>query len=658
MNHNIVYLIRTVRYCGGFRVRHMRTYMLGTYKYKSAVQSTNLKKVLVNIPPSWLEFRLQFLPQETRDFSTEVADVSEQRDGKTELHEQSSMNALNVIQESAGDERNLQMKGRSQFQLFTYALETCKTPCDVLDLLAKFDYSSKVVTSSFCAMWRLIKNMPADSKPSERQVIFEHPTFALASQYLLEHSADAWGKDLVYSLHSAFSLGVPQNSLLIQTLLRVCQERLNEFSDKCLLCLVCTLKKMEKSKNVDALQLGLQMVVKQRMPEISDINLLQSMMKHFGKDAQLSLKKQFENRILKEMHSLTSENVRSIFNTLGAMNYTSIPILDGCSKKIVATLPGTEFWDFNHILNTCYILRYYNVEMFSAIESYVTSFINLWSIKQLVMLLSVFEILRFRPTKLLDIMAEMVINHPESLDLKDLLIILRVYSQLNYVPKGQDQQFFEALNCSLSSYLLTICNVDLLKAVFSFCILGYLPQAALNHLMQKDVLSDLLKPGGANLKHIERMLHTVRVCLKVDKHSFSKPASMLQQKSSFPVVLTSTEVREVLQTILQDTRKFRHNVQLEHGYYAHFEIKMDAERKKILPITEAHNSANLSVQRVVFLCASRYSFCLDMCPRGTLAVKMRHLKALGYRVIPIYCPKFQELGKEEASPNKQSTGTT
>lgn len=37
--------------------------------------------------------------------------------------------------------------------------------------------------------------------------------------------------------------------------------------------------------------------------------------------------------------------------------------------------------------------------------------------------------------------------------------------------------------------------------------------------------------------------------------------------------------------------------------------------------------------RVIFLYTSESDFCLDMCPRGTLAMKMRHLKALGYCVI-------------------------
>ncbi|XP_019347879.2 FAST kinase domain-containing protein 2, mitochondrial isoform X4 [Alligator mississippiensis] len=352
------------------------------------------------------------------------------------------------------------------------------------------------------------------------------------------------------------------------------EEHLNELNDKCLSILVLTIKSMEKSKNIDALQLELQMVMEQRIPEIRNIDLLQNIMKHFGKDATGFLKQEFENNVLEKLHCLTSENALCMFNMLAVVNYTSIPILDSCSKKMVATIHGTQFKQLNRILLACCILHYKNVEMFSAIESYVTSFINMWSIEQLILFLSAFEILHFRPTKLLDIVAENVIKYPESLNLKELMIIFRVYSQLSYVPKCQHQQFFEALNCSLSIYLPGIYNASLLQAVYSFCVLGYHPQAALNHLMQKDVLSDLLKPE--------------------------------------------------------------------------FEIKLDAERKKVLPVTETDDPADLNVQRVIFLYTSESDFCLDMCPRGTLAMKMRHLKALGYCVILFSHPKFQKLGKKEA----------
>lgn len=51
--------------------------------------------------------------------------------------------------------------------------------------------------------------------------------------------------------------------------------------------------------------------------------------------------------------------------------------------------------------------------------------------------LSAFETLAFQPRELMGSFAEKVTEDPEFLNLKNLLVVLRVYSRLNYVPRGQ-----------------------------------------------------------------------------------------------------------------------------------------------------------------------------------------------------------------------------
>lgn len=51
--------------------------------------------------------------------------------------------------------------------------------------------------------------------------------------------------------------------------------------------------------------------------------------------------------------------------------------------------------------------------------------------------LSACETLGFQPTELMGIFAEKVTEDPEFLNLKNLMIVLRVYSRLNYVPRDQ-----------------------------------------------------------------------------------------------------------------------------------------------------------------------------------------------------------------------------
>ncbi|XP_026503480.1 FAST kinase domain-containing protein 2, mitochondrial [Terrapene carolina triunguis] len=661
MNNKVGYLIRTIRHlhvCGSklgpnFRTT-MRTYTLGISRRKSAIQSVNLRRFLLNVPPRRLEPSLRLLSQGVPVYSKGDATVQEQNATKTLLdeHVQSSSSALDLLEEDRSVvEENLVVKSeRSQSQQFSDDLQKCTSPCDVLDLVSKSAISEKHCSACFSTMWALTKKLSEDQKRYEKQLMVEHPAFMQLCQRLMQDSRSMWCDDLVYSLHAVVRLGLPQNTQLVQTLLRVCQERLNEFDDRCLSVVATALTTMGKSRNVDILQAGLQLLVETRIPKISNIFMLQSMMKCFGKDASLSLKRKFEDRVLKELDHLTPQNAQHMFIALAAMNHCSILILDASSNKIIEGIHGTPFWQLIHVLKSCRILRYRNVVLYSAIANYVTSHIYMWDTKQIVLFLSAFGGLRFRPVELMDILAEKVTSHPESLNLKDILSVLWVYSLLNHVPKRQNQEFLESLNGALNNYLTRISNVDLLKAVYSFCILEYLPQPALSQVLQEDNLNELLKSDGLNKEQNEMMLHCVNMCLELDSPSFTKPATVFIKKPSSPLVSDLPEVRMALLKLLGDERMFQQNIQRPHDYNIDFEIKMDADRKKVLPVTEVDDPADApDVQRVAVLCASPSAFCFGTRhPQGKLAMKMRHLKALGYHVILVHDQEFKKLKEEEA----------
>ncbi|XP_053899909.1 FAST kinase domain-containing protein 2, mitochondrial [Malaclemys terrapin pileata] len=661
MNNKVGYLIRTIRHlhvCGSklgpnFRTT-MRTYTLGISRRKNAIQSVNLRRFLLNVPPRRLEPSLRLLSQGVPVYSKGDATVQEQNAAKTLLdeHVQSSSSAVDPLEEDRSVvEENLVVKSkRSQSQQFFDDLQKCTSPCDVLDLVSKYAISEKHCSSCFNAMWMLTKKLSEDQKRYEKQLMVEHPEFMQLCQCLMKNSRSMWCDDLVYSLHAVVKLELPQNTQLVQTLLRVCQERLNDFDDRCVAVLAATLATMGKSRNVDALQAGLQLLVEQRIPKISNIFMLQSLMKCFGKDAPLSLKRKFEDRVLRELDHLTPVNAQNMFSALAAMNYCSTVILDASSNKIIESIHGFSFWQLIHVLKSCSILRYRNVVLYSAIANYVTSHIYMWDTNQIALFLSAFGGLRFRPVELMDILAEKVTSHPESLDLKYILGVLRVYSLLNHVPKCQNQEFLESLNGALNNYLTRISNVDLLKAVYSFCILDYLPQPALSQLLQEDNLNELLKSDGLNKEQNEMMVHCVNVCLELDSPSFTKPATVFIKKPFSPLVSDLPEVQMALLKLLGDERMFQQNIQLPYDYNIDFEIKMDADRKKVLPVTEVDDPADApDVQRVAILCASPSAFCFGTRhPQGKLAMKMRHLKKLGYHVILVHYQEFKNLKKEEA----------
>ncbi|NXI10039.1 FAKD2 protein, partial [Irena cyanogastra] len=503
-------------------------------------------------------------------------------------------------------------------------------------------------TNSLTMAWRLFKNLSEEQQRYEKRLIFEHPAFVKLCQQLLRDARRMKRGDLAFSLHALVSLGVPQNTLLVQTLVRVCQEKLNQLDNRCISVLATTLAGMDKDKNVSALQAGLQLLVEQRISSIRDIFMLQNLMKCLGKGAPVFLKKKLEMAVVREIDGLTFPNALRMFLALAAMNYCSLPILNPCSKKIQENVHDVPFRQLILILEACHTLQYRNVKLFSALADYVNSTAYLWDKRQIILFLSACETLGFQPTELLDIFAERVTEDPDFLNLKNLLIVLRVYSRLNHVPRVQKQLFFETLHSCLSKCLPQISNTELLKAVYSLGILGYLPHRALDELLQKDSKDELTLSDDLEEQNTV-MLRCVKTCMELDSPSFTKPPFMPTENLSSLVSLNLRKAQEALIELLGDENMFQQNVRLPYSYHIDFEIRMDSDRKKVLPIAATDDHPDSRVQRLAFLFAPMSAFCLGTThPQGKLAMKKRHLNKLGYHVILIQNRKFQEMKNEDA----------
>lgn len=119
------------------------------------------------------------------------------------------------------------------------------------------------------------------------------------------------------------------------------------------------------------------------------------------------------------------------------------------------------------VLKSCHELHYRNYTLFNSVSEYMANTFDMWSNKQVrylliqvkldltfkeectiehnvsktwffsnvfqvILILVSFEDLLFRPVVLLDVFAERIIKSPDSLTLKDLLSVLKVFSLLNH----------------------------------------------------------------------------------------------------------------------------------------------------------------------------------------------------------------------------------
>lgn len=92
---------------------------------------------------------------------------------------------------------------------------------DVLDAFAKAP--SFPSSNYFSAMWTIAKRMSDDQRRFEKQLMFSHPAFTQLCEHMMREAKIMYFDHLLFSLYAIVRLGIPQNTLLVQTLLRVVQ---------------------------------------------------------------------------------------------------------------------------------------------------------------------------------------------------------------------------------------------------------------------------------------------------------------------------------------------------------------------------------------------------------------------------------------------------
>lgn len=537
---------------------------------------------------------------------------------------------------------------------FLDRLQHCGSPSDVLDLTCLYSPTVRQYSNCMTHMWSTTKKMTDEQRRYELQLMFEHPAFEKLLQGAMKSVGHMYNADIAFSLLCMVNLGVPQRSRVIQTFLRTCQENLNDFDEKSLSILSSCLERMEDRANVGALKKGIRLVVETRLPGITNVMSLQTVMRLVGKDAPLDLKRKLVGKALSMTDQFSLPNSQYMFSTMAAMDFNSKPLLDVCSKILKESVHDIPFNRLLTLLMSCRELRYRHFDLLTVISDHVASTIEMWTKKQVLLLLSVFEHLAFCPAALMETFAKKVIANPDALTLEDLLCVLRVYSKLNYDLQHQRQQFLDSLSLPLESYLPKMSEFELLKAVYHLCLLGHFPFAPLEQLLQSSTLEKFNNAAPRFLPSQERMFQTINVCLRLDSPPLPQPLTVPPSVLGDPVsssLSVNPRLSQGLKCVLGDQADtmLQEMVVVENFYL------LDAVITKPLPnhtsATEGSSclgeecSPAESSQRIAVICAPQYWFCYGTSnPRGLLAAKIRHLKILGYNLVLV---TEQELQSEE-----------
>ncbi|KAL1022345.1 hypothetical protein UPYG_G00025440 [Umbra pygmaea] len=531
-------------------------------------------------------------------------------------------------------------------------LSECKSPSDVLDLAGRYTSTHRRVSNCLTRCWETTKKMTEDQRRYELRLMFEHAGFEDLLQNSMKDAQRMRSEDLTYSLLAMVKLGVPVRSRVVQTLIRVCQENLNEFDEKSLSVLASSLEHMESSPNVDALKDGVRLIIEAKLPRIQTIVALQTLMRHIGRNASVDLKKKMERKALSLAAQFTLPNAQYMIITLASMGFCSKPLLDVCSKTIAAHVHGVPFNRLMKVLMSCKELNYRDLVLFTAISDYVGSTIDMWNNRQVILFLSAFEDLSYCPTAILDAFAERVSRNPEALGLKDVLSVLKTYSSLNHdLQEGRDL-FLESMTKMVEFYMLKVAASDLLKVVYYLCVLGHFPAIPLEQLLLQDTMEKIGVQGGRLQKGMEKKLQLVDLCLRLDRPSLPNPLTIQAEALGaldLNDLVVNAGLSRTLRSLAQDgLLHVVEGVVVEDRYFIDGVITLlEATGGSTLSVREALLPEQRESRMAVF-CAPPSSFGYGTSrPRGNLAVKMRHLKALGYTPVVFSEHELDNLLEEE-----------
>ncbi|XP_035533768.1 FAST kinase domain-containing protein 2, mitochondrial isoform X2 [Morone saxatilis] len=532
------------------------------------------------------------------------------------------------------------------------------SPSDVLDFTCQNVPTTEQISVTLMYMWSTIKKMSTDQQRYELQLMLEHPAFESLLQLAKKNVGKMCSDDKTYSLMAMIKLGVPQNSLVVQTFLQACQAELNSFTEKSLAILAGCLRDMEETPNVAALKKGMALVVDIRLPGIKSVVALQTMMQMLGKDAPLNLKNKLGKKALSMSHQFSLPNAQYMISIMATMEYCPKPLMDICCTKIRENIPVIPFWRLLTVLQSCTKLNYRDLNLLADVSEHIASTIDMWTNKQLALFLTEFERNLFCPAALMKVFAEKVIASPDSLTCHVLLSVLRVYSSLNYDLQHQRQQFLDSLTQALESYLTKMSGFELLKAVYGLCVMGHYPPTLVEQLLKSSTLEQFETTSPKFLHYQEYMFQIVNLCLRLERpplpQPLTVPPSALGAVAPPPNPPVNLKLSQGLQSLLLDQADTTlQEMVLVENYYV-----IDGLITRPLPhqssATEAGSHAGderspaESSQRIAVICTRYAGFCHGTSnPRGPLAVKIRHLKILGYDPVLVPDQELQSVSEEK-----------
>ncbi|XP_073502456.1 FAST kinase domain-containing protein 2, mitochondrial isoform X2 [Phyllobates terribilis] len=489
---------------------------------------------------------------------------------------------------------------------------------DVLDAFPSNLHSQDDLHCSVLSLWNILaKNNTLT--PSDKQLISDHPNFYTLCYEVMKSAPSMSNRFLVCGLQVFVTVDVNQKTRLIQTLLNVCQQRLSTLTLDEISILTNCLKMMKSDKSVDILNSGLCLLIELKCEAIRDVTTLQRLMRI----APAHLRRKLEGKALQMIDKFTVSQCHRMFSVLAEMNLHSETLLDSCSHKLIGYLDELSAKRIMYLTSYCSKLSYFNENLLSAIGENIMNCIYMWDIWQISIILKNMAFLRFRYVPLLDYFADKIIQESRPLRINHLVTASRVFSLVNHLPEGKENEFLETLNTALDAHMNSMRSKELLRTVYNFCILGLVLPFAIHKLLEdKSLISTLDNTEKSFLSHIKQCL-----LLELGTCPFSiDDVETIEANHSHSVLMCHT----FLKNYFKDPALYQEDMRLPNSYFIDFVLTLDREQNKLVPTGDSSKN----ITRIAILCCTANAFTLgSLHPVGKMALKLRQLKSLGFTVV-------------------------
>ncbi|KAM3917335.1 FAST kinase domain-containing protein 2, mitochondrial [Leptodactylus fuscus] len=499
---------------------------------------------------------------------------------------------------------------------------------EVLDAFSNASHSRHEI---YCTIMDLFNILTKNKKLSDKLIISEHPNFHSLCYEVMKAAPLMSSRFLVYALYVFVNLKVDQRTRLIQTLLSVSQQRLSTLKLDEISILANATRMMNSDKNVDILNAGLHLLIELKCEEIKDVPTLLRLMRI----APPHLRQKFEEKALQMTDKFTVPQCYNMVSMLAEKNLHSESLLDTCSRKLIDCLDELSCKRIISLTGHCSRLSYFNEKLLSAIGNNIMNNIYMWNIWQISVVLTNMAFLRFRYVPLLDYFADKIMQDLQSLRAYQLATVAKVYSMVNHLPEGKEDKFLEFLNAALELHNNSMKRKELLRTIYNFCLLGLVSPSSIRELLEDESLLSTMDPVEKSyVRHI-------KLCLLLE--SGSSPYSVkdlenVEANHSHSVAMCHS----FLKNHFNDPSLYQENMQFPSSYFIDFVLTLDTERNKLVPTGNMQNfEGSQNISRIAVLCCTANAFTLgSLHPVGKMALKIRHLKSLGFTVVLIPVNQF------------------